>query len=75
MGLLATIAASLGFGIKSSLRFEAVDVNGRYWTGTFFDVQAYGFGLTEGVLVQWMKNKFYYDKGVRLRYLKILGKA
>lgn len=75
MGLLATVAAALGFGIKSNLRFEAIDVNDRYWTGTFFDVQAYGFGLTEDVLVQWMKNKFYHSKGVRLRHLKILGPA
>ena len=71
MGLLTTILAAAGFAIKGDLKFEAVDVNGRYWTGTFIDVQSYG--VDTPTVERLMMNMFYESKGVKLRWLRVLS--
>ena len=71
MGLLTTILSAVGLGIKGDLKFEAVDVTGRYWTGTFFDVQSYG--VDSPTIERLMMNMFYQSKGVKLRWLRVLS--
>lgn len=73
MGLLTSVAAFFGFGVKGNIRFEGVDVHGTVWKGIFLDVKAYG--MNQQTFMLYLKNYFYQQNGVRLRSLTILGYA